>query len=821
VASTFLSRFTPSLNDSETLEMLLVQREGMLSRRLDQIRDSVLTTAKHYSLLVGPRGSGKTHLIALMYHRVMGMADLEGRIRIAWLQEEEWGAASFLDLLVKILTALAEEYDDQRLFGELEALYDQSPQTAEQIAARVLRDWVGDRTLLLLMENLDDLFFQIGSEGQKRLRSYLQENAFATIVATSQSLTGAFTLQTSPFYGFFTIYHLEEFAFEDTVELLRRIALRQDDGKLASFIVSPPGRARIRALRHLAGGNPRIAVVFSQFLTRESLDQLSDPFLEMLDDLTPYYQDRIRVLSPQQRKITEFLCEHSAPAQVKEIARRCFISSQTASSQLRDLRGRGYVHYIEVGRESYYELSEPLMRLVFEVKKHRGEPIRLFVDFLKIWYTSAELHEQMHSLPGYAANERKYLALAIQARETEDPCVLACIDQYAAAAETGNWKRALEIAEELVAVRGAPADLLARAECLGPLGSYIEALADADRVIEVAPREHWAWAIRAMALQSLGRSDEAITAAEQATILAPGCVQSWYVRALLLLECEDHVRARSVIDQAIRMAPKDYRFQALNAHLMVRTEDYEGAAEVYRVVLQHIPQHGAAWSDFGLALRESGDSSGALSAFGEALRLEPENSAAYFNRAAVFESLGDHVNALQDYEKAIELGAEFSCAYFNQATTLLALDRWEDGIAELSRVLDRYEATTVHVTEHTEPILRQLLQRDWSSSSLSGRIRSLVELYNKHCILEALGQALVQCIPLMVELGVESRRSETWSAVWSEVGSNRPELEVPLRFLGVANRWRKSRDPRVVLELPMEARQLLEDLLPEVNTTSR
>ena len=34
---------------------------------------------------------------------------------------------------------------------------------------------------------------------------------------------------------------------------------------------------------------------------------LIKPFMDMVDDLTPYYQDRMRQLPPTQRKIVEFL----------------------------------------------------------------------------------------------------------------------------------------------------------------------------------------------------------------------------------------------------------------------------------------------------------------------------------------------------------------------------------------------------------------------------------------------------------------------------------------------------------------------------------
>jgi hypothetical protein len=72
-----------------------------------------------------------------------------------------------------------------------------------------------------------------------------------------------------------------------------------------------------------------------------------------------------------------------------------------------------------VGRESYYELREPLMRLCVEVKKHRDEPIRLVVELLRSWYTSEELQKKLDTLPREVAGPR-----------SEREHILAAMSQY-------------------------------------------------------------------------------------------------------------------------------------------------------------------------------------------------------------------------------------------------------------------------------------------------------------------------------------------------------------------------------------------------------
>src|SRR5262249_49457291 len=139
------------------------------------------------------------------------------------------------------------------------------------------------------------------------------------------------------------------------------------------FLESPAGRARVRAVHHLSGGNHRVLVIFYEFLGEERPEELAIPVLKTIDALTPYYQSQMERISPQQRKIVEFLSEHRSPATVKTIASGCLTSHQTAASQLKQLLEAEYVRVTRLGRESYYELSEPLLRICVEVKSHSSE----------------------------------------------------------------------------------------------------------------------------------------------------------------------------------------------------------------------------------------------------------------------------------------------------------------------------------------------------------------------------------------------------------------------------------------------------------------
>jgi DNA-binding transcriptional ArsR family regulator len=451
-----LFSFTPSLMDGETLEAIFVQRETLAADLVERIRESALTATKHHTLIIGPRGMGKTHLVSLLYHRIQAMPELQEQLLIAWLREEEWGVTTFLDLLLRILRVLAEE--NPEVAAPMEELYELEAAEAEWAAVKLLNEIIGKRTLLLIAENLDDLFGGLGEQGQQGLRAFLQTHANCTILATSPRLFNGVQRRTAPFYGFFRPIHLNELTVTEAQQLLINIAKLQQKTDLVDFLNTPTGQNRIKAVQHLAGGNPRIYVIFADFLTHQSLEELVSPFMNLVDVLTPYYQSRMQYLSLQQRKIVELLCERKNAVPVKLIAQRCFMTQQTASSQLKELKDKGYVKSEAYGRESFYDIAEPLMRICLGVKKERGEPLRLMVDFLRVWYPKTELEAMYQSLSmvSDSAGMCRYVERALDDSEItdEDPRIQACLDEIQSCLDREDYSGALKIAEKLLGILG-------------------------------------------------------------------------------------------------------------------------------------------------------------------------------------------------------------------------------------------------------------------------------------------------------------------------------------------------------------------------------
>ncbi len=390
-----LQSFAPSYGKPELLEKVLIGRTELVDEFEHAVLDGAGGANKHQRLIVGVRGSGKTHVLRVLHNRLWANEALKKRILIVYLLEDELGVASFLDLVVRMLRAIVRWYPEQKeLSRNLRDFYEIPLESQEARATSLLLDAAADRDILVLTENLGIIFDNkkgFGLKGQQKLRNLVQQHPRFMIFASSQALVEGVRNHDAPFFGFFKTIHLRRLTVEQAMVFLMAIASATGRQDVVSFLKIPKGRARMRAVFDFTGGNHRLLVNFFEFLIADSVAELSTLFIQALNPLKPYYQEQMRSLSAQQQKIVQYLCLERTPRSVKEIARGCLAAPNTISRQLKDLLDMNFVSKSVQGRESYYELTEALFRICYETDlEQEGAPVRLFVDFLANLYTTEE-----------------------------------------------------------------------------------------------------------------------------------------------------------------------------------------------------------------------------------------------------------------------------------------------------------------------------------------------------------------------------------------------------------------------------------------------
>ena len=509
-----ISRFTPSTMPEEMLERLFVVRQPVLEALMKRIKTLGHTPSPHHTLLVGPRGAGKTHLISLVYHRSKSLTDPSNSnsnskpLRIAWLPEDPWTLVSYGRLLAAILERVVPNFDNLK-------------STEPQLDAHIRHTSREDGPILVLAENLDQILDAIGDAGQQKLRNLLQTESGILIIASTTRLDRSLSSHAAPFFGFFDTIRLDPFSPEEAREMLTTLAREANNSELAKRLSDNESLARIHTIAHLAGGQPRLWALLGSALTVEDLRDLTTLLLNRFDDLTPYYQEQLARLSPMQRLIVAELATADRPLPVKDLAERIGYDQRSTAKAVSDLTERGWLKPTSTiftalldRRRTYYDLAEPLARLAFQIKDSRGEPLPLIVDFLTNWFDVEQLQ---------TFSENDYCMVALSRMESDDVGTLARrltslptsrvkslnllgqVEDALAAVAAGNAEPVMALPSSL---RQA-IELRAQDEA-GLIPVRLSLLSDALREVGNVPRDHTnaAWIARAERLDIEAQSSE-------------------------------------------------------------------------------------------------------------------------------------------------------------------------------------------------------------------------------------------------------------------------------------------------------------------------
>ncbi len=206
----------------------------------------------------------------------------------------------------------------------------------------------------------------------------------------------------------------QELSLDESVGLVSRLAAQDGDDRFVEFLDSPKRRGRLAALHHLAGGSPRLWMVLAGCASVDLLDDLVPAVEELLENLVTFYQQRLWELPGNEQKLVRALGTGAPSAAVGELAEACGLDERTAATALGRLADTGSVRREKLPRtdqpKSWYRLREPLVRHHFPYRLTDGEPRRLIVDILGIWFDSDERHGHLAGVEAASVAERHVLA---------------------------------------------------------------------------------------------------------------------------------------------------------------------------------------------------------------------------------------------------------------------------------------------------------------------------------------------------------------------------------------------------------------------------
>ena len=422
-----IRKFNPGLLQSdEEIRKQFVVRHHELGLLLDDLRGNIRSPSCQHILVVGPRGRGKTMLLARVAAELRTNEDFAGSLLPVRFMEESQEIFSRTDFWLETMFHLANEVDehDAGLARELRDTRDAlAPRWREQITEAHARATVLDaadrlgKQLVLIVENLQSLFRDVHDDFGWQLREVLQTEPQVILLASATSRFRELNDVSKPFFEMFRIVGLEPLDTDECGRLWEVVS-----GKRAS-------RSEVRPLQILTGGNPRLLVMAAEFARHRSLRRLMSELVTMIDEHTEYFRGHLEALPKTERRVYVAVIDLWQPSSASEVAARARVDIRVASTMLGRLVERGAVVRQGRGRKRLYSAAEPLYSMCYKLRRERDEAavVENLIRFMVACYGVGDLVSFVAPLSTEAAESyalRRGIRRALGARPTVGDCDL-------------------------------------------------------------------------------------------------------------------------------------------------------------------------------------------------------------------------------------------------------------------------------------------------------------------------------------------------------------------------------------------------------------
>lgn len=383
-------KFNPGLlqSDRDIIEQFAVRRAEFRTV-LRVVKENLDSPSCQHVLIVGPRGRGKTMLLARLAAELRTDRKLAGRALPVQFMEESHEVFSLADFWLEALFHLARELAAMHpeISAELHATHAdlKSRWRERELADRARAAVIGaaerlDRHLVLMVENLQALADSVDEHFGWGLRQALQTEPRLTLVATATSRFDALEDTHHAFYELFRTVCLKPLDIESCLRLWRAVR----GGERSD--------TEIESIRILTGGNPRLLVIIARFARNLSLRDLMEELVALIDDHTEYFRGQLEGMPKTERRVYLALIDLWRPSTTGEIAERAALDVRRVSTMLGRLAARGAILIKGAGKKRLYSAAEGLYCIYYKLRRDRGEAVRMrnLIRFMRAVFTETE-----------------------------------------------------------------------------------------------------------------------------------------------------------------------------------------------------------------------------------------------------------------------------------------------------------------------------------------------------------------------------------------------------------------------------------------------
>ena len=210
-------------------------------------------------------------------------------------------------------------------------------------------------------------------------------------------------------------------------------------------------------------------------------------------------------------------------------------------------------------------------------------------------------------------------------------------------------------------------------------GDYLEALANFNQSIKLAPKSGLAYSNKGNALKELGRHEEAITAYDRSIYLTPKYHEAYSNKGNVLQELNQYDDAIVYYEKAISLQPNYHEAFNNKGNALKKLNRYDDAIVCYEKAIALQPNYHDAYINMGNLFQHIRRYDLAINCYERALITNDNSFEAWSGKGLVFFELEQIIEAKKSFKKAISINPDYVPSKYNLAHLELSQFNFVEG----------------------------------------------------------------------------------------------------------------------------------------------
>ncbi len=386
-----LAVYQAANSDYQTIKNNFVIRKAEYNIIIDAILNKKAKDPLQHELILGRRGSGKSTLLKRIEIEIVKEPKFNKKFIAINLAEEQAGIYRLFDLWDQVIDELKKQHHFDINIPAYNSFDNDQAYTRHLFTLINECCTKNKKRIVLLLDNFDRIVENFTDDGSLLRETLINYNTIQ-IIAGSTRMDEHFWRYDLPFYDFFRTHKLEALSIKEINTLLTHWSNLLNIEDLKEFAKFNIGK--IENIKLLTDGLPRTLQFFIQIVLQKSETTTYEYLKKTMDNVSPLYQERLKNLTPQLRKIVYEMAFIWEACTTKQLVEKVKMESKLISANLKTLVEKGIVDKIETNKKQHlYRISERFFNMwliITQGNPDQKRKAKWLSIFLENWYNASD-----------------------------------------------------------------------------------------------------------------------------------------------------------------------------------------------------------------------------------------------------------------------------------------------------------------------------------------------------------------------------------------------------------------------------------------------